>query len=160
MYIHWISSTFSVAANRNLHSQIHRQDNSSSRRELLCYLTNICRACKPTLCHLPGYHSVDLTRRWCSKFVNTVDWGLALVYLFRKGFVPQAIGTQICTRLSGLGTVHISTPASGLVRRLFLCHRRACGGMCFSAILELSTEAIFPPASGLVRNLFPHKPLV
>jgi len=77
-----------------------------------------------------------------------------------KGFGPQAIGTKICTRLSGLGTEPISLPASGLVRRLFLHHPRAWCGSYFPASLGLGTETISPPSSGLVWKLFPHEPLV
>jgi hypothetical protein len=80
--------------------------------------------------------------------------------LLTMGFGPQAIGTKICTRLSGLGPEPISLPASGLVRRLFLRHPRAWCGSYFSAILGLGGEAISPPSSGLVRKLFPNKPLV
>jgi len=79
-------------------------------------------------------------------------------YLLTKGFSPQAIGTKICTRLSGLGTEPISPPASGLVRKLFPRQPRAWYGDYFSAILELGAEAISPPSSGLVRKLFPHEP--
>jgi hypothetical protein len=54
-----------------------------------------------------------------------------------KGFGLQAIGTKICTRLSGLGMEPISPPASGLVRRLFLRHPRAWCGSYFPASLGL-----------------------
>jgi len=43
-----------------------------------------------------------------------------------EGFGPQAIGTKICMRVGGVGTETISLPASGLGRRLFLHHPRAC----------------------------------
>ena len=46
-----------------------------------------------------------------------------------KGFSPQAIETKACTRLSGLGTEAISSPTSGLERRLFPREPWAwCGG--------------------------------
>ena len=61
-----------------------------------------------------------------------------------KGFVPQAIGTKICMRLSGPGTEPISPPASGLVWRRFLRPPRAWCGSHFSAILGLGGEAISP----------------
>jgi len=79
-------------------------------------------------------------------------------YLLTKGFGPQAIGTKICTRLSGLGTETISPPSSGLVRKLFLRHPRAWCGSYFPASLGLGTETISPPSSGLVRKLIPHEP--
>jgi len=80
--------------------------------------------------------------------------------MLTKGFGPQAIGTKICTRLSGLGTEPISLPASGLVRRLCLHNPRAWCGSDFPASLGLGTETISPPSLGLVWKLFPHEPLV
>jgi hypothetical protein len=67
--------------------------------------------------------------------------GLSRCALLTKGFSPQAIKTNACMRLSGLGTEAsfpanlglgaetISPPTSDLVRRLFLREPRAwCGG--------------------------------
>ena len=78
------------------------------------------------------------------------DTRLSGFTLLTKGFGPQAIGTKICTRHSGLGTETISPPSSGLVRKLFPRQPRAWYGDNFSAILGLGVEAISPRASGLI----------
>ena len=84
----------------------------------------------------------------------------ALASVLTKGFSPQAIGTKICTRLTGLGTEPISPLASGLVWSLFPRQPRAWYGDYFSAILGLGADAISAPSGGLVRKVFPHEPRV
>lgn len=72
--------------------------------------------------------------------------------MLTKGFSPQAIGTKMCTRLSGLGTEAISLPASGLVWWQIPRQPRPWYGDYIPAILRIHVKAISPQVSGLIST--------